>query len=127
VRLADTSQAWSASCPSGCSAARHLDARQPTIAWTKNDPCEGTISEAQLAILCSEFGIDSDDPTTHARSSLLLSPAGIAGIALAALIALLCAAALIGELSRVSHADSCPTAALWQAGGELSLEPAHAN
>lgn len=59
--------------------------------------------DSVLAPLCSDFGIGSNDPTADAGGSPLLSPAGIAGIVLAAVIALLCAAALIGKLQSTLH------------------------
>ena len=62
--------------------------------------------ESFLAMSCSDFGIDGDDPTAHDNSSPLLSPAGIAGVVLAGVVAVACIAALCGEWSTCTCNDT---------------------
>lgn len=71
-------------------------------------------SESLLASLRSNFGIDSEDPTAGAGGSPLLSPAGIAGIVLAVVVALLGIAALIGEPGPMSPEWNSLAFAFWQ-------------
>ena len=85
---------------SGCKAAYDCGVQQ----WQMKCTLAGNIwLKSVLAPLCSDFGIGSNDPTADAGGSPLLSPAAIAGVVLAVVIALLCAAALIGKLQSTLH------------------------
>jgi hypothetical protein len=76
----------------------HAGARQPMITWFSVKVHGWGVSEVLLAMLsCRHFGIDGDDDPSVGDPPAL-SPAGIAGVVLAAVIALLCVAGLIGEL-----------------------------